>query len=223
MSAALLFYPVLMAADILAYRATEVPVGEDQREHLELARDIAQRFNKRFGDGTLVVPTQRTPQIAARVKDLQQPTVSMSTTRSSEEGAVRILDAPAAIRQKFRHAVTDPGGEIRADPSKPGVTNLLEILAALRGVSVRTVEESLSSARGYGELKEAVADAVIAELAPLQERYADLRADEPALDTVLARGAEHASEIARRTVADVRQWLGVGRPHTRSPSPEELA
>src|SRR3954469_21648662 len=159
-SAGLLMYPVLQAADVLAYRADEVPVGEDQREHVELMRDVAKRFNARFGD-TLVVPEARIPQIGARIMDLQDPTRKMSTTGGSQEGTVYVLDEPEAVTKKFRRAVTDSGTEIRAAGDKPGVSNLLEILAVVRGTTVPEAEASLASARGYGDLKTTVAEAVV--------------------------------------------------------------
>jgi tryptophanyl-tRNA synthetase len=212
--AGLLLYPVLQAADVLAYRANEVPVGEDQREHLELMRDVARRFNTRFGAGkeVLVVPEHRIPEIGARVMDLQDPTRKMSTTGSSEQGTVYVLDEPAAIVKKLKSAVTDSGREIERGPEKPGVTNLIEILAAARGLSPEQVEADMRDARGYGDLKAAVADAVVEMLAPVRERYVELRADEPALDAVLAGGAERARAIAADTLADVRECMGVGPP-----------
>jgi tryptophanyl-tRNA synthetase len=165
-SSALFFYPVLMAADVLAYRAHEVPVGDDQRQHLELMRDVAQRFNARFGE-VLVVPEQRIPEVGARIMDLQDPTSKMSTTGGSEEGTVYILDEPAAIAKKFRRAVTDSGTEVLRAPDKPGVSNLIEILAAVRGADPAAVERELADAR-YGDLKGAVAEAVTAYLAPVR-------------------------------------------------------
>jgi tryptophanyl-tRNA synthetase len=210
-SAGLLFYPVLMAADVLAYRADEVPVGEDQREHLELMRDVAKRFNARFGDA-LVVPEARIPKVGARIMDLQDPTRKMSTTGSSEDGTVYVLDEPAAIERKFRRAVTDSGTEIRAAPDKPGVSNLLEILAVVRRTTAEEAEASMAGARGYGDLKKAVAEAVVDYLSPVRERYDDLRADEPELERVLGSGAEKARAIASEVLADVRDLMGVGPP-----------
>ncbi|MDQ3849312.1 MAG: tryptophan--tRNA ligase, partial [Actinomycetota bacterium] len=197
-SAGLLFYPVLQAADILAYRADEVPVGEDQREHLELTRDVAKRFNARFGEGILVVPEHRVPDVGARVRDLQEPARKMSTTGGSEQGTVYVLDEPEAIERKFKRAVTDSADppQIRRGEDKPGVTNLIEILAAVRGTGAQRVEADLAGARGYGDLKAAVAEAVVAELAPLRERYRELRADEDALEELLAAGAAKARAIA---------------------------
>ena len=211
-SAGLLFYPVLQAADVLAYRAGEVPVGEDQREHLELMRDIAERFNARYGEGVLVVPEHRIPAVGARVRDLQEPDRKMSTTGGSEQGTVYVLDDPATITKKLKRAVTDSADppEIRRGPGKEGVSNLIEILAAVRGVAPDDVEREMAGARGYGDLKTAVADAVNEALAPVQERYRELRADESALEAVLAAGAGKARAIAARTLADVRDAMGVG-------------
>jgi tryptophanyl-tRNA synthetase len=216
-SAGLLLYPVLQAADVLAYRADEVPVGEDQREHLELMRDVAVRFNARFapeGEEILVVPEHRIPAVGARVRDLQSPERKMSTTGGTEQGTVLLLDDPATIMRKFKRAVTDSDDPpvIRRGDDKPGVTNLIEILAAVRGVTSEVVEGEMASARGYGDLKAAVGEAVAAELAPLQERYAALREDPAALEAVLAAGAEKARAIASATLADVRAAMGVGPP-----------
>ncbi|MGO9763054.1 MAG: tryptophan--tRNA ligase [Solirubrobacteraceae bacterium] len=225
-SAGLLLYPVLQAADVLAYRAEEVPVGEDQREHLELMRDVARRFNARFGDGrdVLVVPEHRIPEVGARIMDLQEPTRKMSTTGSrgtaggdGGQGTVYVLDEPKAIEKKLKSAVTDSGSEVRRDPDKPGVSNLIEILAAVRGVEPATIEGELSQAR-YGELKTAVAAAVIDYLAPVRERYQKLRADEDALESILEDGAARAQAIAAETLADVRERMGVGPPRRRSAS-----
>jgi tryptophanyl-tRNA synthetase len=210
-SAGILFYPVLMAADVLAYRADEVPVGEDQREHLELMRDAAKRFNARFAsedEPLLVVPEQRIPEVGARIMDLQDPTRKMSTSIGGE-GVVLVLDEPDVIRKKFKRAVTDSGNEIRRGDDKPGVTNLLEILAVARGISLDEAEASMADARGYGDLKTAVAEAVVEMLAPVRERYADLRADEAAVEAVLAEGAEKARAIATETLRDVRVAMGV--------------
>jgi tryptophanyl-tRNA synthetase len=213
-SAGLLMYPVLQAADVLAYRADEVPVGEDQREHLELMRDVARRFNARFGDGeeVLVVPEHRIPEVGARIMDLQDPTRKMSTTNGSEQGTVYVLDEPRAIEKKIKSAVTDSGTEIRRAAEKPGVSNLIEILAVARASTPEAVEAELADARGYGDLKAAVAEATVAYLAPVRERYTDLRAEEDALEAVLADGAERAREIAAGTLAQVRERMGVGAP-----------
>ncbi len=213
-SAGLLLYPVLMAADVLAYRAHEVPVGEDQREHVELMRNIAQRFNARFGEDTLVVPEHRIPTVGARVRDLQEPERKMSTTVGTEQGTVLLLDDPATIRRKFKRAVTDSDDPpvLRRGDDKPGVTNLIDILASVRGVPQERVERELEDARGYGDLKVAVGDAVVTALTPLQERYRAIRADERALEDMLAAGAEKARAIASATLADVRDAMGVGPP-----------
>jgi tryptophanyl-tRNA synthetase len=212
-SAGLFFYPVLMAADVLAYRANEVPVGDDQRQHVELMRDVAERFNARFGD-TLVVPEARIPEVGARIMDLQHPENKMSTTGGSEQGTVLVLDEPKVIEKKFKSAVTDSGSEVRRAPEKPGVSNLIEVLAAVRGVEPAAVETELKDAR-YGELKTEVAAAVIAYLEPVRERYSGLRADEGSLEAILADGAEKAREIAAGTLADVRDRMGVGAPSRR--------
>jgi tryptophanyl-tRNA synthetase len=208
-SAGLLFYPVLMAADVLAYRAHEVPVGEDQREHVELMRRAAERFNARFGE-MLVVPELRIPEVGARVRDLQEPERKMSTTGGTAQGTVYVLDEPDAILRKFKRAVTDSGAEIVRGADKPGVTNLIEILAAVRAVSPETVEAEMAGARGYGDLKAAVAEAVTAELEPVQERYRAIRGDTDALEATLAAGADKARVIASATLADIREAMGVG-------------
>jgi tryptophanyl-tRNA synthetase len=212
-SAGLLFYPVLMAADVLAYRAHEVPVGEDQREHVELMRDVAENFNRRFagGEEVLVVPALRMPAVGARIMDLQDPSRKMSTTGSSEAGTVYVLDEPKAIEKKIKSAVTDSGSEVRAAEDKPGIGNLIEILAAVRGSAPGAVETEFASAR-YGDFKGAVAEAVIDYLTPVRERYEALRADEAGLEAVLADGAGRAREIAAGTLADVRSRMGVGPP-----------
>lgn len=212
-SAGLFFYPVLMAADVLAYRAHRVPVGDDQRQHIELMRDIALRFNARFGEGedVLVVPEGVIPEVGARIMDLQEPTRKMSTTGGTAEGTVYVLDEPAAITKKFKRAVTDSETDIRFDrQAKPGVSNLLEILAVARGCSVDDAVASMADARGYGDLKVATAEAVVALLDPVRERYAELRPDEAAIEEILAAGAEKARAIAADTLADVRVRMGVG-------------
>jgi tryptophanyl-tRNA synthetase len=207
-SAALFYYPVLMAADVLAYRATEVPVGDDQRQHVELMREIARRFNERFGE-TLVVPELLIPEVGARIMDLQEPERKMSTTAGSEQGRVYVLDEPDAIRKKLGSAVTDSGREVVRAPDKPGVTNLIDILAVARGVGPEAIEVEFEGA-GYGDFKKAVAEAVVELLAPVRERYAELRPDEGALDAILASGAERARAIAAPVVAEVRDRMGIG-------------
>jgi tryptophanyl-tRNA synthetase len=207
-SAALLFYPVLQAADVLAYRAHEVPVGEDQREHLELMRDVARRFNARFGEDILVVPEHRIPEVGARIMDLQEPDKKMSTTGGTAEGTVLVLDEPAVIERKLKRAVTDSGTDIVRAPDKPGVTNLIDILAVARGTTPAAVEEEMRSARGYGDLKVATAAAVVEMLAPVRERYAELRGDEERLEAILAEGAEKARAMASETLAEVKAAMG---------------
>jgi tryptophanyl-tRNA synthetase len=211
-SAALLFYPVLQAADVLAYRAHEVPVGEDQREHLELMRDVARRFNARFGDDILVIPEHRIPDVGARIMDLQEPTNKMSTTGGTPEGTVLVLDEPATVERKIKRAVTDSGTDISRAPDKPGVTNLIDILAVARGTSPEAVEKEMRGARGYGDLKTATARAVVEMLAPVRERYAELRGDEQRLEAILAEGAEKARAMASETLGDVRAAMGYAPP-----------
>ncbi|HEY1834603.1 MAG TPA: tryptophan--tRNA ligase [Solirubrobacteraceae bacterium] len=212
-SAGLLLYPVLMAADVLAYRAHEVPVGDDQREHVELMRDVARRFNARFGadEEVLVVPEHRIPAVGARIMDLQDPTRKMSTTSGSEQGTVYVLDEPKAIEKKFKSAVTDSGSEIAISEEKPGIGNLIEIYAAVSGEAPAAVVRRFADAR-YGEFKVAVAEAVTAYLEPTQQRYQELRADEAALEAVLADGAARASALAGETLRDVREAMGLGVP-----------
>jgi tryptophanyl-tRNA synthetase len=212
-SASLFFYPVLQAADVLAYRAHEVPVGDDQRQHIELMRDIAERFNARFGD-TLVVPEHRIPEIGARIMDLQHPDRKMSTTGGSEQGTVLVIDDPDVIAKKFRTAVTDSGREIVRAPDKAGISNLIDILAVARGIPPEEVEREFAGS-GYGAFKQAVADAVIDYLKPVRERYDELRADEGALEATLEAGAEKARAIASGTLADVRAAMGVGAVRLR--------
>jgi tryptophanyl-tRNA synthetase len=209
-SAALFFYPVLMAADVLLYRATDVPVGDDQRQHVELMREIARRFNERFGE-TLVVPEHRIPAVGARIMDLQEPERKMSTTASSDAGTIYVLDEPDAIRKKLASAVTDSGREIVRSPDKPGIANLIDVLAVARGIDPGEVEREFEGA-GYGDFKKAVGEAVVELLAPVQERYARLRGDEAALEATLAAGAEKARALAAPTIAAVRERMGIGAP-----------
>jgi tryptophanyl-tRNA synthetase len=208
-SAALFYYPVLMAADVLAYKATEVPVGDDQRQHVELMREIARRFNERFGE-ILVVPDFRIPEVGARIMDLQEPERKMSTTGGSEQGTVLVLDESDAIRKKFGSAVTDSGREVVRESGKPGITNLIDILAVAREIDQEQVEREFEGA-GYGDFKKAVAEAVVELLAPVRERYAELRSDEAALEAALAAGAEKARALAAPTVAEVRDRMGFGQ------------
>jgi tryptophanyl-tRNA synthetase len=207
-SGGLFFYPVLQAADVLAYRANDVPVGEDQRQHVELMRDVAERFNSRFGE-TLVVPEVRLPAVGARIMDLQFPDRKMSTTGGSPQGTVLVLDEPDTIVRKVRSAVTDSGSEVIRGPDKEGISNLIDILAAVRGTSPDEVEREFDGF-GYGAFKQAVADAVVDYLAPVRERFNDVRADEQRLERIFAEGAEKAHAIASGTLNDVRQAMGVG-------------
>ena len=211
-SAGLLFYPVLMAADVLAYRAHEVPVGEDQREHVELMRDTAERFNRRFGE-TFVVPEARIPEVGARIRDLQEPTRKMSTTGASEQGTVYVLDEPDAIMRKFKRAVTDSGTDIVRAQDKPGISNLIELLAVIRGGSAEEIEREFADSR-YGDFKIAVGETVVDYLAPVRERYHELRGDEAGLERILAAGAERARAMAAETLADARARTGVGPPQS---------
>jgi tryptophanyl-tRNA synthetase len=209
-SSGLFFYPVLQAADVLAYRADEVPVGDDQRQHIELMREIARRFNERFGE-LLVEPEHRIPEVGARIMDLQRPDSKMATTGGSEQGTVLVLDEPDTVRRKIRSAVTDSGTEVRRGPEKEGIANLIEILSVVRGTAPEEVEREFDGA-GYGDFKSAVADAVVEYLSPVRERYAELRPDEDELERTLATGADKARAIASGTVADVREAMGVGPP-----------
>jgi tryptophanyl-tRNA synthetase len=212
-SAGLFAYPVLQAADVLAYRADEVPVGEDQRQHIELMREIARRFNERFGD-TLTVPEHRIPEIGAKVMDLQEPERKMSTTVGADSGRVYVLDDEKAIRKKFASAVTDSGREIRRGDDKAGVTNLIGIYSVARGVPEEEVEAEFEGS-GYGDFKKAVADAVVDFLAPVRQAYPEIRSDEEGLERVLGLGSGRAREIASATLADVRAAMGVGVPPGR--------
>jgi len=211
-SAGLLYYPVLMAADVLAYRAHEVPVGEDQREHIELMRDIAVNFNKRFGE-TLVVPEGNIPKVGARVRDLKEPEKKMSTTGGTPAGTIYVDEEPESIIKKFKRAETDSGREIVRAENKPGISNLIEILAVARGVAPEAVEADFEGS-GYGDFKRAVGEEVAAWLAPVRERYLELREDTDAIEGIFATGAEKARAIASEVVADVREKMGVGPVRT---------
>jgi tryptophanyl-tRNA synthetase len=207
-SASLFLYPVLQAADVLAYRADEVPVGDDQRQHIELMRDIAERFNQRFGE-TLVVPEHRIPEVGARIMDLQFPDRKMSTTGGSPQGTVLVLDPPEVVVKKLRASVTDSGTEIRRSPDKAGISNLIQILAAVRHTSPEEIEREFEGF-GYGAFKQAVAEAVVEFLAPVRERYDELRADVEGLDRIFGTGAAKARPIASETLGDVRAAMGFG-------------
>jgi tryptophanyl-tRNA synthetase len=204
-------YPVLMAADILLYDTDEVPVGDDQRQHLELTRDVAMRFNHRFGD-TLVVPKATVPPVAARVMDLQDPTSKMSKSIESPQGTVLMLDPPEAITKKVKSAVTDSGTDVRYDPAaKPGVSNLLEIYAAATGSDVTAAAVEFDG-QGYGAFKASVADALIELLAPVRDRYDALAADPAEVNRQLDRGAEKARAIAGPVLERIRRAVGLLPP-----------
>jgi tryptophanyl-tRNA synthetase len=207
-SAGLFFYPVLMAADVLAYKADTVPVGDDQRQHVELMREIARRFNERFGE-VLVEPEHRIPEVGARIMDLQEPTNKMSTTGGTEAGTVLVLDDPKTVTKKIKSAVTDSGTEVRRGAGKEGIANLIQILAVVRGSSEEEIEREFDGS-GYGDFKAAVAEAVVDFLAPVRERYEELRPDEAALESALNAGAEKARELAAPTLAEVRSAIGLG-------------
>ncbi|MFC8501938.1 tryptophan--tRNA ligase [Pedococcus sp. NPDC057267] len=201
-------YPMLMAADILMYDAAYVPVGEDQRQHLEITRDLAERFNTRFGGG-LVVPEPYIVKGSAKIQDLQDPTAKMSKTGSSPKGLIDLMEDPARIAKNIRSAVTDTEAEVRYDPEgKPGVSNLLVIHSVLSGTPVEQVAESFAG-KGYGDLKKEVADVVVAALTPFQERMRELLDDPAELDRILADGADRAREVARGTMARVRDRVGL--------------
>ncbi len=205
---ALFLYPVLQAADILLYRANEVPVGEDQRQHVELAREIARRFNSTYGE-VFVEPDVVVPETGARIMDLQDPTAKMSTTYGSEAGLVYIDDEPDAILKKVKRAQTDSGSEVTRGPDKAGITNLIDIYAVARGVSAEDVEREFDG-QGYGAFKQAVGEAVAELLGPVRERYAELRADEKLLEQALQQGADRARAIAVPVMAEVHSAMGLG-------------
>jgi tryptophanyl-tRNA synthetase len=209
-SAGLFFYPELMAADVLVYRAHEVPVGEDQRQHIELMRNVAQRFNTRFGE-TLVVPEGRIPEIGARIMDLQFPERKMSTTGGSPQGTVYVTEEPDAIVKKFRSAVTDSGSEVVRAPDKPGISNLIDILSVATGETPEQIESRYDGA-GYGQLKTDVAEAVVTLLGPIQERYRALRSDETELHRLLAHGADKARATAAPVLEQMYERMGFVRP-----------
>jgi tryptophanyl-tRNA synthetase len=206
-SVGLFTYPILQAADILLYDADQVPVGEDQRQHLELTRDLAQRFNSRFGQ-TFVVPGPYILPEVAKITDLQDPAIKMSKSASSPQGIIDVLEEPGSIRRKIMRAVTDTDGEVRADEqAKPGVTNLLRIYSALAGESIGDLERRYAGS-GYGTLKKELADVVVGAFAPLRERTEKLLADEAELDRLLAAGAAKARTLATATLARVRDRVG---------------
>ena len=210
-SAALFTYPVLMAGDILLYQTDIVPIGDDQRQHLELSRDIAQRFNSRYGE-TFVVPEGVYPETGGRVMNLQEPNAKMSKSRGVESGTVFMLDPPETVRKKVRSAVTDSGSEVRYDPEgKPGISNLIELMTVVMGDSIKDVEARYDGS-GYGQFKGDVANAIVALLEPIQARYAEIRSDQAELERLLAMGAEKARALSAPTLAQMYERLGFATP-----------
>ena len=206
-SVGLFTYPILQAADILLYQTDQVPVGEDQRQHLELTRDLAQRFNHRFGP-TFAIPRPYILPEVAKITDLDNPTAKMGKSTSSPQGIVDVLEDPASIRRKISRAVTDSGTEIRADEqAKPGITNLLRIYSALTGETVASLEQRYAGA-GYGALKKDLGEVVVAAFAPIRERTEKMLADEAQLDRLLAHGAARARKVAGPTMATVKDRMG---------------
>ena len=215
-SLGLFSYPVLQAADILLYQTDQVPVGEDQRQHLELSRDLAIRFNHRYGP-TFTVPSAYILGGVAKITDLQEPTAKMSKSASSDAGIIDVLDEPAAIRKKIARAVTDTEGSIRADEAaKPGVTNLLRIYSALSGADIADLTARYAGA-GYGTFKKDLAEVVVGALAPIRERAGKMLADEAELDRLLAYGAARARPVAQQTMAAVMDRVGFLRPAGAGP------
>jgi tryptophanyl-tRNA synthetase len=210
-SAALFTYPVLMAGDILLYQADMVPIGEDQRQHLELSRDIAQRFNSRYGE-TFVVPEGVYPKTGGRVMNLQEPNVKMSKSRGAESGTVLLLDPPATVRKKVKSAVTDSGSDVRYDPEgKPGISNLIELMTVVTGDSIQDVEARYDGS-GYGQFKSDVADAIVDLLEPIQSRYQEVRGDTAELMRLLQVGAEKARALSAPTLSLMYERMGFVQP-----------
>ncbi len=209
-SAALLTYPSLMAADILLYQSNIVPVGDDQKQHLELTRDLAQRFNNRYDNEVFTIPEIRIPKVGARVMSLQDPTKKMSKSDENEKGFISMLDDPKRIEKKIKSAVTDSEGIVKYDKAnKPGVSNLLTIYSSCTGESIEALEAKYEG-KGYGEFKQDVAQAVISVLQPIQEKYKEL-IDSDILDDILDQGAEKAAIPANRTLAKAKKAMGLGR------------
>jgi tryptophanyl-tRNA synthetase len=199
-------YPVLQAADILLYQADRVPVGDDQRQHLELARNIAQRFNSRFGE-LFALPEAAIPASGQRVMDLQDPTRKMSTTRGTPQGTVLVIDPPETVAKKVRSAVTDSGRDVRRGEGKEGIANLIEIMSVATGETPEQIEAAYDG-KGYGDFKSDVADAVVEMLRPVRQRYLELRSEIDELETVLRRGAEHARSVSSATLAEMKRRMG---------------
>jgi tryptophanyl-tRNA synthetase len=203
----LFLYPVLMAADVLAYRADLVPVGEDQRQHLELMRDLAERFNRDFGE-TFPIPEAFIPEQGARIMSLDDPTQKMSKSSDRPSGQLWMLDPPDAVRRKIARAVTDSGRDVRYGPDKPAISNLLDIYAAISGRSIGELEDEFVNG-GYAEFKAALTEAIILFLEPFQIRYFELEQDEGKLDKILDLGADRAREVAHETLNLVRERVGL--------------
>ncbi|TDP93478.1 tryptophanyl-tRNA synthetase [Leucobacter luti] len=209
-SVGLFTYPILMAADILLYQAASVPVGEDQRQHVELTRDLATRFNSRFGE-TFVVPEAQIPQGTAKIYDLQEPTAKMSKSAETEAGLIKVLDPANVTKKKIMRAVTDDEGEIRFDrAAKPGVSNLLTIYSVLSGRTIESIETEYAG-RGYGDLKKGLVEVVEESLAPVRNRTEELLADPAELDRLLSGAAARANEVANRTLDTVYERMGLLR------------
>jgi tryptophanyl-tRNA synthetase len=209
-SVGLFTYPVLQAADILLYQTDAVPVGEDQRQHVELTRDVAERFNSRFGE-TFVVPDVVVPKLGAKITDLQEPTKKMSTTGGTAQGTVLILDEPETIRKKIKSAVTDSGREVRRGEGKEGIENLISIMSVATGQEPEAIEARYDGA-GYGAFKTDVAESVVELFSPIQERYRELRADPAELQRLLAVGAEKARALSGPTLATMYERMGFLKP-----------
>ena len=206
-SVGLFTYPILQAADILLYQTDQVPVGEDQRQHLELTRDLAQRFNHRFGP-TFAIPRPYILPEVAKITDLDNPTAKMGKSTSSPQGIVDVLEDPVSIRKKISRAVTDSGSEVRADEqAKPGITNLLRIYSALTGENLASLEQRYTG-QGYGTFKKDLAEVVVSAFAPIRERTEKMLADEAQLDRLLAHGAARAKKVAGPTMATVKDRMG---------------
>jgi tryptophanyl-tRNA synthetase len=209
-SAGLFTYPVLMAGDILLYQTDVVPIGDDQRQHLELARDVGERFNSRFGE-TFKLPEGRYPTVGARIMDLQEPVRKMSTTGGTPQGTLSLLDPPDVLAKKVRSAVTDSGNEVRRGPGKEGIANLIDIMSVATGEEPEAIESRYDGA-GYGQFKGDVADAVVALVTPIQERYRALRGDPAELQRLLAVGADKARETSAPTLEAMYDRMGFVRP-----------
>jgi tryptophanyl-tRNA synthetase len=208
-SAGLFTYPVLMAGDILLYQTDLVPIGDDQRQHLELSRDVAERFNSRFGE-TFKLPEGRFPDIGARIMDLQEPERKMSTTLGTPQGTLQLLDPADTLRKKVKSAVTDSGTDVRRAPDKAGITNLIDIMSVATGEEPEAIESRYDGA-GYGQFKSDVAEAVVAVVVPIQERYAELRSDDAELQRLLAKGADKAREASAPTLEAMYERMGFVR------------